>query len=199
MTNLSYVYVVLFFTESQNHMRWKGLLLIIQSNTPAKVSSLGQVKQESFQVAFEYCQRRKLHSHSEQIIPMLCHPQNKEILFHVELSRFQSVCCPLTCHWAPLKRTWPHPLDTHPSDIIESQNGLGWKGILRSCTTKPSAIGRDTFHYTRFLKAVFILALIASRKGASTTSLSNLFQCLTTLTVKKFLPSIQSKSTLFQF
>jgi len=23
-------------------------------------------------------------------------------------------CCPLSCCWAPLKRVWPHPLDTHP-------------------------------------------------------------------------------------
>ena len=27
-----------------------------------------------------------------------------------------SVCarCPLSCHWAPLNRVWPHPPDTHP-------------------------------------------------------------------------------------
>ena len=27
-----------------------------------------------------------------------------------------SVCarCPLSCRWAPLKRAWPHPPDTHP-------------------------------------------------------------------------------------
>ena len=30
-----------------------------------------------------------------------------------------SVCahCPLSCHWAPLKRAWPHPPDPHPAGI----------------------------------------------------------------------------------
>ena len=26
-------------------------------------------------------------------------------------------CCALSCRWAPLKRVWPHPPDTHPWDI----------------------------------------------------------------------------------
>ena len=32
-----------------------------------------------------------------------------------------SVCarCPLFCRWALLKRGWPHPPDTHPSDIFK--------------------------------------------------------------------------------
>ena len=28
-----------------------------------------------------------------------------------------SAHCPLSCRWALLKRVWPHPPDTHPSDI----------------------------------------------------------------------------------
>jgi len=43
---------------------------------------------------------------------------------------------------------------------------------------------------TRFLNT--------SRDGDSTTSLGSLFQCLTTLSVKKFFPNIQSKPTLMQ-
>ena len=27
--------------------------------------------------------------------------------------------CPLSCCWALLKRVWPHPPDTHPSDICK--------------------------------------------------------------------------------
>ena len=27
--------------------------------------------------------------------------------------------CPLSCCWAPLKRAWPHPPDTHPADIYK--------------------------------------------------------------------------------
>jgi len=29
----------------------------------------------------------------------------------------KSLAPPLSCHWAPLKRAWPHPPDTHPADI----------------------------------------------------------------------------------
>ena len=60
---------------------------------------------------------------------------------------------------------------------------------------------RDTFHQTRLLKAPSNLALNTSREGASTTSLGNLFHCLTTLIVKNFfllsklnLPSFTFKS-----
>ena len=70
--------------------------------------------------------------------------------------------------------------------IIESYNGLSWKESLRSSSYNPSAIGRDTSHCTRLLKAPSSLALNASREGASTASLGNLFQCPTTLTVNNF-------------
>ena len=73
--------------------------------------------------------------------------------------------------------------------IIESQNHRmvwGGSGPLKSPGSNPSAVGRDTSHQTRLLKAPSSLALNASRKGAFTTSLGNLFQCLTTLTVKNF-------------
>jgi len=38
---------------------------------------------------------------------------------------YASVCahCPLSCHWAPLKRVWPYPPDTHPSDICKYMLG----------------------------------------------------------------------------
>ena len=34
---------------------------------------------------------------------------------------YASVCarCPLSCHWAPLKRLWPYLLDTQPWDIYK--------------------------------------------------------------------------------
>jgi len=50
----------------------------------------------------------------------------------------------------------------------------------------PLAMGRDTFHYTMLLRASSSLALNASREGASTTSLGNMIQGLTTLIVKNF-------------
>ena len=70
--------------------------------------------------------------------------------------------------------------------IIESQNGLGWKGPQNPCCPTP-AMGRAAPYQLRLLRAPFNLALNASRDGASTTSLGNLFQCFTTLCVKNFL------------
>ena len=47
-------------------------------------------------------------------------------------------------------------------------------------------MNRDIHGQIRLPKALFILALKVSRDGESTKSLGNLFQCLTTLTVKDF-------------
>ena len=52
---------------------------------------------------------------------------------------------------------------------------------------QPPATCRVTNHQTRLPRATSSLALNASRDGASTISLGNLFQCVTTLCVKKFL------------
>jgi len=51
---------------------------------------------------------------------------------------------------------------------------------------------RDTFHQPRVLKALSSLALNASKEGASTASLGNLFQHLTTLIVKNFSLKVSS-------
>ena len=45
-------------------------------------------------------------------------------------------------------------------------------------------MGRDIFYQTRLLRALSNLTLNASRDGASTASLGNLFHCFTTLTVQ---------------
>jgi len=52
---------------------------------------------------------------------------------------------------------------------------------------QPPAMCRVANHQTRLPRATSSLALNASRDGASTTSLGNLFQCVTTLCVKNFL------------
>ena len=52
---------------------------------------------------------------------------------------------------------------------------------------KPSATGRVVNHQTRLPRATSSLALSPSRDGASTASLGNLFQCVTTFCVKDFL------------
>jgi len=65
--------------------------------------------------------------------------------------------------------------------IIESQNGLGWKGPQWSSSFNPPAMCRVTNHQTRLPRATSSLALNASRDGASTASLGNLFQCVPTI------------------
>ena len=62
---------------------------------------------------------------------------------------------------------------------------FGLEGPLRSPSSNP-AIGRDTSFQTRLLTVPSSLALNVYREGASTASLGNLLQCLTTLTVKNF-------------
>ena len=61
-------------------------------------------------------------------------------------------------------------------------------------------MNRDTYSQIRLPRAPSSLALTVSRNGASTTSLGNLFQCLTTLTIEDFfvisnlnLPSLSLK------
>ena len=96
------------FTESQSGSGWKGSLEIIQSNPLPKQVHLEQVAQDRVQAGFEYYQRRRLHKPSGQPVPVLCHPQRKEILPHVqtELSMLQFVPiapCPVTgYHWKEL-------------------------------------------------------------------------------------------------
>jgi len=59
---------------------------------------------------------------------------------------------------------------------------LGWKGHLAVIYSNPPAVSRDIFNYTRWLRTLYNLAFM---DGVSTTSLGNLFQCFTTLMVKK--------------
>lgn len=54
--------------------------------------------------------------------------------------------------------------------IMESQNGLDWKGPQISSSI-PLAIGRDATHYIRLPRALSNLAFNTSRDGPSTTFL----------------------------
>jgi len=74
------------------------------SLTPVpKQGHLEQVVQDLIQTDFEYLQRRRLHSLSGQTLPVLCHPQSKEVLSHVQLElpmlQFVPIVpCPVTRH-----------------------------------------------------------------------------------------------------
>jgi len=49
------------------------------------------------------------------------------------------------------------------------------RDIKNDSVPTPSALGSNTFHHTRLLKAPSNLALNTAREGASTASLGNLF------------------------
>ena len=94
------------FAWSQNH-RMAGVgrdLWRSPSPTPlSKQDHLEQVAQDCVQAGFEYLQRRRLHNPSGQPVPVLRHPQSKEVLPHVqmELPMLQFVPispCPVTGH-----------------------------------------------------------------------------------------------------
>ena len=86
---------------------------------------------------------------------------------------------------------------------VVSEDGLGWEGPFKDHLVQPLAMGKDTFHQTRLLRAPSSLALNAARERAATASLGNLCQGLTPLIVKNFfrmsnlnLPSFRCPSPL---
>ena len=67
-----------------------------RSSSPAPLPELVYLEQAAkdiVQAGFEYLQRRRLHSLSGKPVPVLCHPQMKEVLprVEVELPIFQFV------------------------------------------------------------------------------------------------------------
>jgi len=103
---------------------------------------------------------------------------------------FLCILCVCKCYISSLRddiswMTWVHE-HLFICRIIESQNGLSWKGPYRLSCSNPPALGRDTFHQTKLLQAPSNLALNAAREGAATASLGNLGQGLTNLRVKNF-------------
>ncbi|KAK4810366.1 hypothetical protein QYF61_019285 [Mycteria americana] len=71
-------------------------------------------------------------------------------------------------------------------DIQNRQEDTHKQIAKRKQHLTPSATSRDIFNYIRLLGALSSLSLNVSRDGAPTTSRGNLFQCFTTLIVKKF-------------
>lgn len=70
--------------------------------------------------------------------------------------------------------------------LIESQTGLDWKRPQSSSSSNFPAVGRDTFHKMRLIRAQSNLSLNTYRHRPFTISLSILFQYFTTLTINYF-------------
>jgi len=58
------------------------------SSSPTPLSKQGHLEeaaQDRVQVSFEYVQRRRIHNLPGQLIPVLRHPQSREVLPHVQM------------------------------------------------------------------------------------------------------------------
>lgn len=65
--------------------------------------------------------------------------------------------------------------------IVESQNSLGCKRLLKVTQSKSPAKNRDIFNQMRMFQALHTLTMNVSRDGASTTALGTLCQYFATL------------------
>jgi len=109
--------------EKQNH-RMVGIgrdLCGSSSPTPLpKQGHLQQAAQDLVQTGLECLQRKRLHSLFWATCSSAPSPsEGRSSSSCSDGTSYASVCArwPLSCLWAPLKRVWPHPPDTHPSDI----------------------------------------------------------------------------------
>jgi len=73
---------------------------------------------------------------------------------------------------------------------------FGLERTFRAHIAQPPCSEQGHLQLDQVAQSPIQLPLNVSRDGVSTASLGNLFQCFTTLMVKKCLPYIQSKSTL---
>jgi len=104
-------------TESQNGRGWKGPLWVIWSNPPAKAGSprAGSTAPRPggvLNISREGESTTSLGSLGQGFVTL----RGKKF-FLVFRWNFLCSSCPLSCHWAPLKRVWPRPPDPHPADI----------------------------------------------------------------------------------
>jgi len=107
-------------TESENHRMLVVGRDLWGSSSPTPLPKQGHLQQAAedlIQVGLEYFQRRRTHNLSEKTCSSAPSPSEGRSSSSCSAgTSYASVCarCPLSHHWAPLKRVWPHPLDTPP-------------------------------------------------------------------------------------
>ena len=106
---------ILLFTESQNHKMVGVGGDLCGSSSPTPLPKQGQVQQaaqDHVQAGFEYLHRRRLPQPLWAACPRAPSPsEGRSSSSCSGGTSYASVCahCPLSFHWAPLKRVWPHP------------------------------------------------------------------------------------------
>lgn len=92
--------------NSQNYWGWQGDLEIIQPNPLLKQENLEQVAQDHIQPGSEYLQRRLHWSSLDRLLQHSDTLKVKQLFLIFRQNFCVSVCvhCPLSPHWAPLKR-----------------------------------------------------------------------------------------------
>ena len=88
-----------------------------------------------------------------------------------------------------LKSEKKSSLSLGPQKVHRIMEWFGLEGTLKDLV-QPPGHGQGHLSLGQVTESPVHLTLNTSKDGASTTSLGDLFQCLTTLIVKKFLPYI---------
>ena len=95
--------LTIFYLSIVQKHRMVGVGRGLWDSSSPKQFHLEQAAQDCVQVGFEYLQRRRIHSCSGQPVPVLCHPQSKEVLPHVQMElpmlQFVPIApCPVAGH-----------------------------------------------------------------------------------------------------
>ncbi|KAK4824091.1 hypothetical protein QYF61_010602 [Mycteria americana] len=202
--------------ESQNHLGWKRPLRSSSPTVNLTLPSppLNHVPQHHIYTSFKYLQRWSLNHFPQQTVPMLDHHFSKETFPNIQskppLARVEAI----SSH--PITRYLGEETNTHlttPSFqvVVESNKVSPQPPLLQ---TKQTQFPQPLLIRLDFQRAIMPLNDLSAGKeacsmqvnqshrscvilyravksmkamdGDSTTSLGSLFQCLTTLSVKKF-------------
>jgi len=108
-------------TESQNSRGWKGPLWVTQPNHLPKQGNPEQAAEDLVQVGLNISREGDSTASLGSLARALSPSEGRSSSSCSAGASCASVCarCPLSCRWAPLKRVWPHPPDTHPADICK--------------------------------------------------------------------------------
>lgn len=139
--------IMWIWRESQNSWDWKGPLEIIKSNHSAKAGSSGAgYTGLHIQVECKCLQSRRFHSLPRQPVPVLCHPQRKEVFPHIQMKHpvFQFVpVVPCLVTWHHWKGFWPIILTPAQKIFVFISENFSESSLLEAEQASPFPYKRD--------------------------------------------------------